>query len=322
MPKFSIITPQYNSFALMKDYFNSLEKQSFKDFELIIIDDCSTDSSFEKLTEKVAETNLSIKLLQTPQNSGPGKARNIGIENATGEWITFIDNDDWVIENFLETINKIIERENVNCVIYDYYQWLNSKTTAMHSMYINEYGRKTVSECMIACRNHTFGKFYKRSQCSNVRFPEVRRCEDVAFVMQAIAACGNAYYYNTPLYYYRLRPTSLSNNNRLDHVDMLKAFAILEELFLKDYPVEMKNKSVTDILYGGLLMMCKAGKSRSEIITYLKEYEKKYPEWWTCKIINYLGIVKKMFLKCAKLHFIGGLKVITYAHSIMIKKGA
>ena len=322
MPKFSIITPQYNSFELMDKYFSSMENQSFKDFELIIVDDCSTDGSYEKLKEKAQSIDLSIKLFQTPQNGGPGKARNLGIENASGEWITFVDNDDWVDENFLEIINGIIEREKVNCVIYDYYQWLDGKTTVAHSMYINDGGRKTVSDCMVAGRNHTVGKFYKLSECSGVRFPDVRRCEDVAYVTQAIAACGSAYYYNTPLYYYRQRPTSLSNNSKMDHSDMVKAFAILEEKFLKDYPQEMKNKSVTDILYGGLLMMCKSGKSKSEIIAYLKEYEKKYPEWWTCEIINYLGKAKQMFLKCAKWHFVEGLKTIAFAHSLMIKKGA
>lgn len=322
MNKFSIITPQYNSFELMDKYFNSMENQSFKDFELIIVDDCSTDESYDKLKKKVEDSQLNIKLLQTPQNGGPGKARNMGIENATGEWITFVDNDDWVDEEFLEIINGIIEREKVNCVIYDYYQWLEGKTTVAHSMYINETGRKTLSDCMVAVRNHTVGKVYKLSECGNVRFPDVRRCEDVAYVLQAIVACGSAYYYNTPLYYYRQRPTSLSNNSKMDHSDMVKAFAILEEKFLKVYPQEIKNKSVTDILYGGLLMMCKSRKSRPEIVAYIEDYEKRYPEWWKCEIINYLSSAKRLFLKCAKWHCVGGLKAIAFAHSLMIKKGA
>lgn len=322
MPKFSIITPLYNSFELMDNYFSSMENQLFKDFELIIVDDCSTDSSYEKLKEKVKSTQLAIKPLQMTQNGGPGKARNMGIENASGEWITFVDNDDWVDEKFLESINSIIEREKVNCVIYDYYNWLDGKTNIARSMYINKPGFKTVSDCMVAVRNHTVGKFYKRSECENIRFPNVRRCEDVAYVMQAIEACGNAYYYNEPLYFYRQRPTSLSNNSKMDHTDMMKAFAILEDKYLDKYPMEMKNKSVTDILYGALLMMCKAGKKNADIKRYIKEYESKYPEWWKCEIIDYLGIAKKLFLKCAKWHFVGGLKTIAYAHSIVIKKGA
>lgn len=322
MPKFTIITPQYNSFNLMDRYFESFENQSFKDFELIIVDDFSTDDSFVKLQEYVQKSQLNITLLQAEKNSGPGNARNIGLDCAQGEWITFVDNDDWVATDFLEKISSIINREGVNCVIYDYYTWLNGETNIARSMYINEGGRKTVSDCMVAARNHTFGKFYKLSECSGVRFPSVRRCEDVAYVTQAIVSCGNAYYYNEPLYYYRQRPTSLSNNSKMDHGDMVKAFAILEDKFLKDYPIEIKNKSVTDILYGGLLMMCKSGKSKKEILEYINRYEKKYPEWWECEIIKYLGTAKGVFLKCAKWHFVWGLKAIALAHSVRIKKGA
>lgn len=322
MTRFSIVTPQFNSFDLMGQYFESLESQTYKDFEVIIVDDCSTDGSYERLNNYIDKTHLNIKLLQTKNNSGPGNARNLGIENASGEWLTFVDNDDWVDITFLEKINNIIEQEKVNSVIYDYYTWLNGKTSISHSMYICIPGIKSVSDCMTAVRNHTIGKFYKLSKCRDVRYPNQRRCEDVAYVMQAIAACGNAYYYNEPLYYYRQRPTSLSNNIKMDHTDMLKAFSVLENKFLKDYPIEMKNKSVTDILYGCLLMMCKSGKSNTSILEYIKEYEKKYPEWWKCEIINYIGTAKKVFLKCARMHFIVGLKTIAFAHSIMIKKGA
>ncbi len=322
MPKFSIITPQYNSFELMDNYFASMERQTVRDFEIIIVDDCSTDGSYQKLQEYAENSPLDIHLLKTEQNSGPGNARNIGLIHAKGQWVTFVDNDDWVVDIFLEKIEDVIKHEDVNCVIYDYYTWLNGKTGIARSMYINEGGLKTVSKCMIAVRNHTFGKFYKLSKCGSVRFPNIRRCEDVAYVTQAIAACGSAYYFNEPLYYYRQRPTSLSNNSKMDHTDMVKAFSILEEKFLENYPLEMKNKSVTDILYGGLLMMCKSGRNNSFVRDYINKYEEKYPEWWKCEIIDHVGIAKKVFLRCARWRFISGLKTIAFIHSLMIKKGA
>lgn len=321
-PKYTIITPQYNSFALMDNYFESLQNQTISNFEIVIVDDCSTDGSWQKLQEYVKHSPLNITLLQANKNSGPGNARNIGIEAAKGEWITFVDNDDWVATDFLEKIDHVIASEKVNCVIYDYNTWLDGKIGVARSMYINKPGRKSVSECLVSVRNHTVGKVYKRELCKHIRYPHLRRCEDVAYVAQAIAACGSAYYLNEPLYYYRQRPTSLSNNAKMDHGDMVKAFAILEDKFLKEYPMEMKNKSVTDILYGALLMQCKAGKSNKAILAYIKEYEQKYPEWWKCDIIKYLGKPKQAFLIFAKWHFIPGIKLIAYLHSQMIKKGA
>ena len=306
----------------MKEYFDSLLNQTVKDFEVVIVDDCSTDGSWDKLQEYAKICPLNMTLLQAEKNSGPGNARNRGIEVAKGEWITFVDSDDWVSTDFLEKVDKVIEKENVNCVIYDYNTWLDGRIGVAQSMYINQPGKKTVSECLISVRNHTVGKVYKRELCKDVRYPKIRRCEDVAFVCQAIAACGNAYYINEPFYFYRMRPTSLSNNSKMDHSDMVNAFAILEEKFLKDYPLEMKNKSVTDLLYGALLMQCKAGKSNKEILAYINGYEQKYPEWWKCKIIKYLGEPKIAFLKFAQWHCVPGIKMIAFLHSLMIKKGA
>lgn len=315
--KYSIITPQYNSFDLMKEYFESLLNQTVKDFEVVIVDDCSTDGSWDKLQEYVKTTPLQITLIQSERNSGPGNARNIGIDVSKGEWITFIDSDDWVDVHFLEKVEIVIERERVNCVIYDYNTWIDGNVGLAHSMYINKPGYKTVSDCIISVRNHTVGKVYRRESCKDVHYPNLRRCEDVAYVCKAIAACGNAYYLNEPLYFYRQRPTSLSNNAKMDHSDMVNAFAILEDKFLSDYPIEMKNKSVTDILYGALLMMCKSRKSRSSIITYIKDYEKKYSEWWKCDIIHHLGKPKQVFLMFARWRCVTGLKLIALAHSLI-----
>lgn len=322
MPKFSIITPQYNSFDLMNNYFESLNNQTFKDFEVIIIDDCSDDGSFEKLNEYIDQSNLNIRLFQSCKNQGPGNARNIGLDHVRGEWVTFIDNDDWVTPDFLERVNNVIENYNINAVIYDYYGWLDGKLSINHSMYIPKAGRKTASECVVSVRNHTIGKFYKFSDCVNLRFPNIRRCEDVAYVSQALALCGNAYYLMEPLYYYRQRQASLSNKNSLDESEMIKAFAILEKELGEKYKSELGEKSVTDLLYGVLLMMCKANKTSKFIRDYINTYELKYPNWHKSRIIQYLGKPKQLFLKCAKMRFILGLKAIAYIHSYIISKGS
>ena len=76
----------------------------------------------------------------------------------------------------------------------------------------------------------------------NIQYLELRHCEDVAFVIRAIEACGSAYYLNEPLYYYYQHPTSLSNNTKLDEADMVRAFAILEDELGSKYTNEIKEK--------------------------------------------------------------------------------
>ena len=82
--KYSIVTPNYNGFSLMNRFFQSLEDQIYKDFEVIVIDDCSTDNSYEELLDYSQRSPLEIKVFRTDKNSGPGNARNIGMEKARG----------------------------------------------------------------------------------------------------------------------------------------------------------------------------------------------------------------------------------------------
>ena len=322
-PKYSIVTPMYNSFSLMKRYFASLCQQTYKNFEVIIVDDCSSDDSYEELCKYAEVSPLTIRVFKTEKNGGPGIARNVGMDAARGEWITFIDNDDWVDTHLFEKIEDVIKENEVNSVIYDYYTTNGKENKRASSMYYGEGGVIPLSKCMIYVRNHTIGKFYKLSNCreKNIRYPEVRRCEDVAFVIRAIDACGSTYYLNEPLYYYYQRPTSLSNNTKLDEADMVKAFAILEDKLGSKYPEELKEKSVTDILYGALLMMCKSGKSKKEIIAYIDSYEKKYPGWEQCEIIKHLGRAKETFLRMAKSRNVLGMKAIAMVHSFIISRG-
>lgn len=319
-PKYTVITPMYNSFNLMHKYFESLNSQTYKNFEVIIIDDCSTDGSYEKVIEYTKKSPLTISIYQSEKNMGPGNARNIGIKVAKGEWITFVDNDDWVENNLLEEIDKVISNNQVNCVIYDYYITDSKNEKISYSMYEKEEGNISLAKCMSSVRNHTIGKFYKLANCkeNNIYFPLLKRCEDVAFVCRAIDACGSVYYLNKPMYYYYQRPTSLSNNKKLDETDMIKAFDILEKALSSKYPEEIKEKSVSDLLYGVLLIMCKSGKSNLEIKKYIKEYEKNYPDWYKCQMVNKLGNAKKIFLIAAKYKQITLMKILAVIHSKLI----
>lgn len=318
--KFTIITPMYNSYNLMERYFDSLENQTFKDFEIIIIDDCSSDDSYTKVRNYAKESKMKITILQSKINSGPGNARNIGLKEAKGDWVTFIDNDDWVSVNMMEIINNIIEKNKVNCVVYDYYI-RNDKTTIIEkSMYKGNEGIMSVPDCIANVRNHTVGKFYKLSILlqNEIFYPNLKRCEDVAFVCRAIDACKCVYYLNQPLYFYYQRPNSLSNNIQLDEKDMIKAFNILENTIGSKYPIELAEKSVPDLLYGVLLIMCKTNKKSKVIVEYINSYENKYPNWTTYESRKTLNFFKRIFLLMAKYRLISFMKILSYIHTKLI----
>ncbi|MGU8934808.1 glycosyltransferase [Clostridium perfringens] len=316
--KYSIITPMYNSFNCMKRFFEAFENQTMKNFEIIIVDDCSNDGSYEKLLEFIKTIKLNIKVLKTVENNGPGNARNMGIKAAKGEWITFVDNDDWVDECLLEKVNDVIIQNDVNCVIYDYIATDGKKNKTCSSMYLGNQGIVSVNECIKNIRNHSVCKFYKSECIRNMKYPELRRCEDVAFVCQAIDACQKIYYLKEPMYYYLQRSSSLSNNKNLDESDMIKAFTILEKKLGDKYPEELKEKSISDLLYGVLLMMCKSGKSRHDIKSFIIKYEKKYPDWFNKDKIKKMGNAKYVFLIFANTKQIWILKILAKIHTKLV----
>lgn len=319
-PFFSIVTPVYNSVNLMSRYFSSLENQTFKDFELIIVDDCSTDNSFIELKKKIGTLQFPVVLLQTKKNSGPGNARNLGIKYASGQWLTFIDNDDWIDNNALEKLSAIIMEKDVDSIIFDYYITDGKKRKASSSMYKGKEGILTPKEYIPFVRNHTVGKVYRLSKimANNIQYPnELRRCEDVAFVCRALEACGKTYYYPQPLYYYYQRHDSLSNNNELDESDMVKAFKKLEDTIGTKYPEELAEKSVTDLLYGGVLMMCKSRKSSQDIRKYIDDYEYRYKDWTSLNIIDSVGNLKKIYLMEIKKKNIVALRILSSLHTFL-----
>ena len=321
MPKYSIITPCYTSWEYMSSYFLSLENQSFKDFEVILVDDMSKDDTYEQICNYARLSKLNIKILQTEVNGGPGRARNLGLSQAAGEWVTFIDSDDWVSEDLFKNIENVISHYNVNCVVYDYdIQRGNKKMTGSSVYGENNSGEIPVNRCIALVRNHVIGKVYKTQLCreKHVVFPELRRCEDVAFVCQAIDACGSVYYLKEPLYYYFQRQESLSNDKSLDAEDMEKAYEIINKKLGEKYPKEIITKSIPDLLYGGVLMMCKAGKKNAEIRKFIEKYEADYPEWYNDEIVRYLGRAKRFFLYLIRHKQIVGLKFLAYIHSRIV----
>lgn len=331
MIKFSIITACYNSWKYMRKYFESLEKQVYKDFEVILIDDCSTDETYERILDYKYNSNIKITIIRNKTNQGPGNSRNRGIKIAKGEWITFIDSDDSVDIQLLKKVNEIVESNDraavpINCIVYDYQIVKDNNTTKASSIY-GDYrgGIVKLNDAIALVRNHSIGKFYltNRIKEKNVLYPELRRNEDVGFVCRAIDACcsdgekeiGNVYYLKEALYNYVQRSDSLSNNKNLDISDMLCAFNILEKTIGKKYPCELCDKSIPDLLYGCVLMLCKSEKKTREIISYIDSYEQKYPHWFDSKMINRMGKSKKMFLFFIRHRMIFALNVMTKVHS-------
>jgi glycosyltransferase involved in cell wall biosynthesis len=110
-PKISVIVPTYNRSELLPRAINSILNQTFKDFELIIVDDGSTDNT-KKIIEKYSENDSRIKYIYQENSGGPPRPKNTGIKIAKGNYIAFLDSDDeWLPSKLEEQIKKYIEND-------------------------------------------------------------------------------------------------------------------------------------------------------------------------------------------------------------------
>lgn len=139
-PKLSIIIPVYNMGDTLERCVSFVLNQSYKNYELLIVDDCSTDNTSEIIEKYVSNYPNTVIGLKTEKNSGPGHARNIGLNKAIGEYISFIDADDWIDSSLYSTVIPYLEQEKADIAIYgvkDEYETPYSSKTRYYYPFLN-----------------------------------------------------------------------------------------------------------------------------------------------------------------------------------------
>lgn len=120
----SIIMPAYKAETMISDSIESILVQTYKNFELIVIDDCSPDQTV-KIVEKFMEQDERIKLIKNKKNQGVAGARNTGLDNALGDFVAFLDSDDKWVKNKLELQMQVFQKTNADVVYGSYYRFNN-----------------------------------------------------------------------------------------------------------------------------------------------------------------------------------------------------
>lgn len=180
----SIIIPVYCAEKFLYKCINSILNQSYKQWELILINDGSTDNS-AKICDSFAERDNRIKVVHQ-NNSGVSKARNVGIEMATGKYITFIDSDDWVDENYLKSLIQYMKEDT--SIVIGGYKWISykeiSRKGVIHPIVLtlNQFREKFDLFYSLDILNPPFGKLYRNDIIRNQRFdPSIQLGEDLLF---------------------------------------------------------------------------------------------------------------------------------------------
>jgi len=226
--KYSIIIPVFNCEKYLEKCINSVLNQTYKNFELIIINDGSKDNSMNIINRRC--NGLKNVTIIDKKNSGVSDTRNLGISKSTGEWITFIDADDWIEVDTLDSINKIIENNNdVDLIISNLYingikkekipyktkkGIVNNKKELIDTTIAIDFGEKKYGRKYGNCRC-IGGKFYKAKvlKDNSIKFPEdISSFEDGIFNLYCEYYSKKIYIENKALYHY------FSNNNSRTHL--------------------------------------------------------------------------------------------------------
>lgn len=228
---FSVIVPAYNVEELVKDSLGSVLNQTYKNYELIVVDDCSTDNTMNVISE-IAKNNPNVKVYQTPQNMRQGGARNLGLSHANGEYILFLDSDDALFSNnVLEKLNTIIESKHPDLIYTGFkatgcrdFEVMPTEENCNREYRLGEW--KWVNCYTLCLRNDVIKE-------NNITFPEGIRYEDVAFNFHAISKCKS--YEIAPFFshWYIARPDSSMGNKQFgqvrDTVSLIEALCDLKE---------------------------------------------------------------------------------------------
>lgn len=203
----SIIMPSYNTGQYILDSIHSVQEQTYKNWELIIIDDCSTDGSYD-IIKNIDEPR--IRLLKNPQNSGAAISRNYGLREAQGRWIAFLDSDDiWVPEK-LEKQIQFMEENRYAFTFTDYRICLNGEWLP----YINT-GPNVVTKRKMYdyCYFSTITVMYEREKIGLIQIANLRKNNDYAMWLQAIEK-SNAYRFPECLSFYIKHDGSVSSGSK------------------------------------------------------------------------------------------------------------
>lgn len=197
--KISIIVPVYNGEKYLARCLDSLINQTYKMIEILIIDDGSTDSS-GKISDHYAETHNNIKVFHT-KNNGVSIARNLGIKEAIGDYITFVDSDDWVDNEYYQKMAMHDADIIVSGLQFD----LNSKEYIRFTNKIGEYNNITAIEMFLTgdLDVHVVNKLFKKTIVENVLFePEIHVSEDRLFLCKTLINASRVRVINDGYYHY------------------------------------------------------------------------------------------------------------------------
>lgn len=231
----SVVVPVYNMEKYVVRCVKSIIEQTFEDIEIILVDDGSTDRSGD-LCDELKETDIRIKVIHK-SNGGLSESRNVGIDVARGEYIAFVDSDDYIHPQMYEILYKNIKATHSNISMCDFW-WIENTQQIFEPIVSNDFKIYEGMEILHLLRGDNtkiivaWNKLYKTELFHNIRYPVGKLHEDEFVVHRLLFKCDRVVYTDSRMYYYIKRGDSITGRLSMKRIDdYLEALEDREHFF-------------------------------------------------------------------------------------------
>ena len=301
MPKVSVIVPIYNVEKYLEKCINSLLSQTLEDIQIILVNDGSKDNS-GNIAKECEKNNKNRIIYVEKENGGLSDARNYGLKYATGDFIAFLDSDDYIEKNaYEEMYNKAIE-ENADYVECDFIWEFPNKIRVD-----KQYPYKNKKEMLSFVRVVAWNKLIKRQLITdnNLEFPKGLRYEDVEFTYKLIPFINKFAYVDKPFIHYVQREGSIANVQNERTAEIFTVLDNVIEFYKKNniyekYRDELEYNYARYLLCSSLKRMCKIKDKiiRGKLLT--ESWERlnlNFPNWKENVILKTVNIGKNKYMR-------------------------
>jgi len=303
----SVIVPVYDAEKYLCECIDSILSQTFTNFECILVDDCSVDKS-PMICDKYEEKDIRVQVIHKAKNEGSSLARKTGLEKSSGDYILFVDADDWIEIDMLKKLYETAISEDYDITICDCFYSKDGMSKMIEQSFA-DFNKVSMIKDLLSIRAKAYlvNKLVKRKIYAQVVFPLCSNSEDYVITIQNVHNACKIGYINVPLYHYRYNAQSLSNNKERENTALLeenKNWHIIVSFLREKY----KTLHIFEPELSIRINSMKSKYSRNRILKKNKELFKLYPEsnflYW--RIVKF---IKKMIKKILPpIMYVGKIK--------------
>lgn len=315
----TIVIPCYNVAKYIKRCIDSLVDQSFQKFKVILVDDKSTDDTYQYLLQLQATSGLDIMVLQNSCNSGPAVSRNKGILEADTKYITFCDSDDWYEPDFLKTMVSLLE-DNAADMAFCGYKVVDEHGNSQSRPVYNRSGLISREEAFCLDADSLCMLMVKTDIMKHTLLPNLRNGEDVATVPLLMAKANRYAATVSCLYNYFRRSDSASERPTMKAVESLVcSYQYVQKNFPDKYIKEKEFLGIKNLLYSTMITLFSCSNNRHMAKSLLQEFEDIYPNWKNNPYISSLRTYKKVILRMVSLKLFGVVRLVAILRNVIFR---